>query len=128
MRLLLERARLWRAGRFPVLRRVSGFRIFALMTIVALAPANAAFAQTAGLRSGEAFVTRFSGITSVPGPGGPQLMLDPQGVVGSILDLRAPGRPPEGQHWVNEPQRAPLRAQEVGQIFGVALDDATPPN
>ena len=39
-----------------------------------------------------------------------------------------PGQPPQGQHWINEPQRAPITAGEIGQVFGVAFDDATPPN
>ena len=54
--------------------------------------------------------------------------IDTQGTVGSILDLRAPGQPPQGQHWINEPQRNPVTAAQTGQVFGVAFDDATPPN
>lgn len=78
-----------------------------------------------GLQPGEAFATRFSG--AVPAPDGSP-MIDMQGAVGSILDLRAPRQPAQGQHWVNEPQRAPVSAAQVGQVFGVAFDDATPPN
>ncbi|MFG1479151.1 hypothetical protein V5F53_10860 [Xanthobacter sp. V4C-4] len=48
--------------------------------------------------------------------------------MGGIIDIRAPGRPPRGEHWLDEPQRTPVSAGEVGQIFGIALDDATPPN
>jgi hypothetical protein len=84
-----------------------------------------ALAQNVGLQPGEAFATRFSG-TAQAGSG--QTTIDTQGVVGSILDLRSPGRPAQGQHWIDEPQRAPVTAGEVGQVFGVALDDATPPN
>ena len=47
---------------------------------------------------------------------------------GSIIDLRSPRMPPLGQHWVDEPQRKPVTAGQVGQVFGVALDDANPPN
>jgi hypothetical protein len=99
--------------------------------ILGLALALAAVLLTAGpllaqepLRLGEAFVTRFSGTR--PGAGGPAI--DPNGTVGSIIDLRAPGKPPQGQHWIDEPQRNPVTAGQVGQVFGVALDDATPPN
>src|SRR5262245_21130123 len=81
-------------------------------------------AQEEPLRPGEAFVTRFSG--AVGGPGG--LTINTGGTVGSIIDLRAPGQPPRGQHWIDEPQRKPVTAGQVGQVFGVAFDDATPPN
>jgi hypothetical protein len=85
--------------------------------------AGPGFAQE--LQPGEAFATRFSGTTQ--GPDGLPT-IDAQGTVGSILDLRAPGQPPQGQHFINEPQRAPVTAAQTGQVFGVAFDDATPPN
>jgi hypothetical protein len=50
------------------------------------------------------------------------VVIDPAGTVGSIIDLRDPNRPPAGEHWVSEPQRSPVTAREVGQVFGVALD------
>ena len=78
-----------------------------------------------GLQPGEAFATRFSG--TAPGADGSPT-IDINGTVGSILDLRNPGQPPQGQHWINEPQRNPITAGETGQVFGVAFDDATPPN
>ncbi len=76
------------------------------------------------LQPGEAFVTRFSGTVDQGG----QPVIDLQGTVGSIVDLRRPGAPPSGAEWLNEPQRSPVTAGEVGQVFGVALDGATPPN
>ncbi len=82
-----------------------------------------------GLQPGEAFVTRFSGTTLVTRPNGQiDFAIDQEGTVGSIIDVRAPGRVPVGSHWINEPQRNPVTAKQVGQIFGVVLDDATPPN
>ena len=88
-----------------------------------------AAAQEDLLRPGEAFATRFSGTASVNGPDGkPLIVIDPAGTVGSIVDIRAPGRRPAGEHWVDEPQRKPVAAREVGQVFGVALDAAGPPN
>ncbi|MBV9218180.1 MAG: hypothetical protein JO366_13495 [Methylobacteriaceae bacterium] len=90
---------------------------------------NPAWAQEGGIQPGEALVTRFSGVASTPGPTGkPIYSLDPKGVVGSIVDIRAPRQPPVGQHWIGEPQRNPVRAEAVGQVFGVTLDDETPPN
>ena len=60
-----------------------------------------------GLQPGEAFATRFSG--TAPGADGSPT-IDTDGTVGSILDLRNPGQPPQGQHWINEPQRNPITA------------------
>jgi hypothetical protein len=31
-------------------------------------------------------------------------------------------------HWTHEPQRSAVTAGQVGQVFGIALDDANPPN
>ena len=85
--------------------------------------ATAVGAQSTGMQPGEAYLTRFSG--AVAGPGGP--MIDTSGTVGSIVDVRRPGRPPQGEHWMDEPQRRPVTAAEVGQVFGVTLDGANPP-
>jgi hypothetical protein len=85
-------------------------------------------AQDAGLQPGEAFVTRFSGITATTENGQQYFWIDAGGTVGSIIDVRGPGRPPTGTQWINEPQRNPVTAIETGQVFGVVLDDATPPN
>jgi hypothetical protein len=95
----------------------------AVLLTIALLPLTPAVAQDA-IQPGEAFVTRFSGTR--PGAGGP--MIDANGTVGSIIDLRSPRQPPLGQHWVDEPQRKPVTAGQVGQVFGVALDDANQPN
>src|SRR5262245_28113695 len=94
-----------------------------VLTITALLPTSPAYAQDA-IQPGEGYVTRFSGVR--PSVGGP--VIDTAGTVGSIIDLTAPRMPPLGQHWVDEPQRKPVTAGEVGQVFGVALDDANPPN
>jgi putative ubiquitin-RnfH superfamily antitoxin RatB of RatAB toxin-antitoxin module len=92
-------------------------------------PIDPAAAQQGGLQPGEAFVTRFSGVTQAPGPGGQQVpVINMNGTSGSIIDLRAPGFPPMGIHWMTEPQSNPVTAAQVGQVFGVVLDDATPPN
>src|SRR5262245_55509307 len=76
------------------------------------------------LQPGEAYVTRFSGF--LYGATGP--IIDLNGTVGSIIDVRTPGQPPQGTHWIYEPQRSPVTAGQVGQVFGVVLDDADPPN
>ena len=81
------------------------------------------------MRPGDAYLTRFSGTVEQPGPGGqPTTVINLQGTVGSIINVRSPRKPPRGEHWFDEPQRKPVTAVEVGQVFGVVLDDATPPN
>jgi hypothetical protein len=50
------------------------------------------------------------------------------GVVGSVIDVRAPGRPTRGEPWFGAPQRLSVRAGEIGQVFGIAFDDGNPAN
>jgi len=108
--------------------RPSAYLVGILASFAGLTMEPAA-AQDDLLRPGEAFATRFSGTSSDKGPDGkPIVVIDPAGTVGSIIDLRAPGTRPAGEHWVNEPQRKPVTAREVGQVFGVALDASGPPN
>src|SRR3954465_2544156 len=95
----------------------------ALILSTSLLTAGTALAQQ-GLQPGEAYVTRFSG--TQPGAGAPTI--NTNGTVGSIIEVRSPGKAPQGSHWVDEPQRNPATAGQVGQVFGVALDDANPPN
>src|SRR5215475_516418 len=96
--------------------------------LAVLAAAPGALAQDGPLQPGEAVVTRFSGTTQVPVEGGQATVINPDGTSASIIDVRAPGRPPAGDHWINEPQRRPVTAREVGQVFGVALDTERAPN
>jgi uncharacterized repeat protein (TIGR01451 family) len=95
-----------------------------LAILVLLSFSDASRAQEEALNPGEAFVTRFSGVNGT----GAAATINPDGTVGSIIDLRSPSQPPQGQHWLNEPQRAPITARQVGQVFGVALDDEEAPN
>jgi len=80
------------------------------------------------LEAGEAYHTRFSGTVQEPGPAGPATVIDLNGVVGSIVDLRNLAEPALGQHLIGEPQRAPATAADVGQVFGIAIDDSVGPN
>ena len=102
----------------------------ACLVIFALAPVGPSTAQQRGMQPGEAFVTRFSGVVTTPGQTGqpPITSINVNGAVGSIIDIRAPAFPPTGLHWMTEPQRNFVTAREVGQVFGVVLDDAAPPN
>jgi hypothetical protein len=104
-------------GRQLLLLGAIGFVLFAL-------PA----AAQEGLLPGQAFVTRFSGTATVDTVEGPRTIIDIGGASGVALDLRSPGFPPDGRHWLNEPHLFSATAADVGQVFGVALDDASPPN
>ena len=74
------------------------------------------------LQPGEAVVTRFSQTVEEPdSEGQPVKRIDINGTSASILDIRRPGEPAAGQHWIDEPQRLTVSAGEVGQVFGVAL-------
>jgi len=112
-------------------RKTRAANAFVLGAVVAatLQAAPLSAQQVTPMRAGEAFVTRFSGTTNIAGPGGaPIPVINPGGAVGSVIDLRNPNQPPQGQHWIGEPQRLFVTAAEVGQVFGVALDDAAQPN
>jgi len=94
-----------------------------VFTTVLLLFSGGAGAQQA-LQPGEAYLTRFSGVINDEG----RSVIDTEGAVGSIIDLRYPDRPPQGQQWHDPPQRLPLTAAQVGQVFGITLDDQQPPN
>src|SRR6195256_1508577 len=112
--------------RLSIACRLRGLLRLGLLQAAVLAGAvlSAGLAAAQPLQPGEAYVTRFSGF--LYGATGP--IIDPNGTVGSILDVRAPGQAPPGTHWLCEPQRSPVTAGQVGQVFGVVLDDANPPN
>ncbi len=105
-----------------------GRRRAALAALLLLGATASAFGQQGPLQPGEAVVTRFSGTTSVAVQSGQATIINPDGASASIIDIRSPGRPPAGDHWINEPQRQPVTARAVGQVFGVALDTESAPN
>ena len=81
---------------------------------------------------GDAVVTGFSGVRSPQqvAPGVDPLdktFIDLDGSSVRLIDLSNPGAPPQGQVI---PARNPftVTARQVGQVFAVAQDDATPPN
>jgi hypothetical protein len=106
----------------PRIRRLF-FAFASLTALLSVATSGVARAEP-GLEPGEAYVTRFSGTTSEAG----KKAIDTVGTVGSVVDIRNPAQAPRGQHWLNEPQHDPVTAGEVGQVFGVALDDSETPN
>ncbi len=112
------------AGRTPASRWLARFVAAAVFCVAV----PAALRAQEGLLPGEAFITKFSGTTTVAGPAGPRTVIDQAGVVGTAIDLRAPGFPADGRHWLNEPHLFSVTAGDVGQVFGVTLDDANPPD
>jgi hypothetical protein len=82
------------------------------------------------LIDGNAVVTGFSG-TQPPLPFPPSLndqaTIDLNGPSTRIVDLQAPGAPPQAQLW-NAPKPFTVLANQIGQVFAVALDNASPPN
>jgi hypothetical protein len=84
------------------------------------------------LAPGNAIVTGFSGAPPpaqiAPGQDpGDLTFIDPNGPSASVFNLQAPGAPPQAQV-LPVPNPFTVTAAEVGQVFGVALDNATPPN
>ncbi len=100
-----------------------------LMAVVLGFSLNEANAQAAEIAPGEAFATRFSGTRDLVDDTGSSIkIINEGGVVGSVVDIRSPRRPALSEHWINEPQHLPVFARDVGQVFGIAIDDANPPN
>ena len=83
---------------------------------------------------GDAVVTGFSG-TLVPDPAGlppgsealDETLIDVEGISARILSIAAPGYVWDGRAWAGQNLREFL-ARDLGQVFGVALDDAESPN
>jgi hypothetical protein len=113
---------------------VAVFMRTAALLAAGAAITGAASAQDASgiLAPGNAVVTGFSG---TQGPGTAPQGVDPadlteidlSGPSARIVDLQAPGAPPQAQ-LLTAPKRFTVTASQVGQVFAVALDDATPPN
>lgn len=117
-----------RAGRgeIPMIRyRLSGIRQAALLTSAAISLAtfwqSEAFAQ---LQEGEAYISCFPGVAN---QGQPTAKIDLTQPAGGIVDMRNPAIPPTTTNW-SAPKRKPVTARQVGLIFGIAIDRASPPN
>lgn len=106
----------------------------ALVCAAVLWLATAGWAQSplSGFVDGNAVTSGFSGV-QLP----PQIAIgvdplayatiDLEGAALSIVELQALGGAPAGQV-VEAPKHQTLSARQIGQVFAVALDDATPPN
>lgn len=110
----------------------------ALVAFLLLALPGSALGQTAPpplIGLGNAVVTGFSG-TIAPDPAQPRppgrsiadlIVINPDGASARILDVGNAGAP-----WnaavIPAPSRLDLPAKTIGQVFGIALDDAPAPN
>ncbi|MGI9413855.1 MAG: hypothetical protein ACR2PM_09300, partial [Hyphomicrobiales bacterium] len=111
-----------------MIRRLAGAAACLLLSLT-FTPTPVPAQDGDGLQPGEAYGTRFSGTATEQNAEGEEVtVIDTRGIVGSAIDLREPGHPPKGEHWLTEPQRLPLAAADTGQVFGIAIDDAEPPN
>ena len=105
------------------------------LLIAVIANLGTASAQTssAGIATaGNAVVTGFSGAPPpqqiAPGEDpGDATFIDPNGPSVQVFDLHALGAPPQAQV-IGAPVPLVVTAAQVGQVFGVALDNATPPD
>ena len=108
-------------------------RIAAALTL-ALSLSGPASAQSpAGVYApGEAAVTGFSGAVrpseiALGQDPDARTFIDPEGPSLRVVDLSRMGGPPEAQ-LVGAPKPFTVSAKWIGQVFGVALDDASPAN
>lgn len=117
--------RAYRGGR---LRAV----LFAAVSFGLFACAEAAAQPVGIVANGNAVVTGFSGAmppAEIP-PGvdpADKTAIDLNGPSARVLDLQSPGAPPQAQI-LTAPKPFTVTAGQTGQLFGVALDNATPPN
>jgi hypothetical protein len=93
------------------------------------APAEA---QTPVLHKGNAILTGFSGTAAgaTPAPSGDatdNLFIDLNGASMRLQDISAGGQPPQGQ-LISSPTVYQAKAGDVGQVFGIALDDGRGPD
>lgn len=101
--------------------------LIGLAALVAIGATEVVQAQS--LIPGQAFVTQFSGTKTETGIDGvTRTVIDVSGASGVAIDLRAPGFQPDGRHWLAERHLFQASAGDVGQVFGVAIDDAAAPN
>lgn len=115
--------------------KLTAFSLLALGALLALSPqVMAAETGNSGLLSvGDAVVTGFSGVVEPreePPEGQAQIdetLINPEGISARITSLAAPGFRWDARVWPGENVRE-FVARDVGQVFGVTLDDETFPN
>ncbi|MFZ2155348.1 MAG: hypothetical protein WAV72_04375 [Bradyrhizobium sp.] len=123
-----------RQGNYSSISHVATAAVAVIFAV--LFSVGAAFAQvsppTGIVANGNAVVTGFSGAlppaSIAPGVDpADKTFIDLQGPAARVLDLQAPGAPPQAQ-LLTAPKPFTVTAGQIGQVFGVALDSAPQPN
>ena len=114
----------------------AGSRRAALFAVIAIAFAAPAAAQNPPapakpiLQLGDAVVTGFSGVTAMSSAarGKPEdsFTIDPEGSSLVVFDLSRMNGPDDAR-LVDAPRRFSVQAKQIGQVFGVTLDDGGGP-
>jgi hypothetical protein len=119
--------------RSPAFRRIRYWCVAALVSApICIIPAGLTAQQTPVYSAGNAAVTGFSGalppVQIAPGVDpDKKTFIDLNGPSLRIVDLRNMGGPMQAQ-LVRAPKLFTFPAASIGQVFGVAIDDASPPN
>lgn len=113
------------AGASRALLRVAGSLLLAMAgtSLAFHGVPLVAYAQ-GGIGPGDGFVTRFSGTRTEGGAN----VIDTGGVVGTLVRFHALGGPPRGSVAPVATGDISVTAGQTGQVFGIAVDDAQPPN
>lgn len=98
------------------------FCIAATVFLVAISLPN--LTKVAVQDTGEAIVTSFPGTLGEFG----QPVISRDGGVAHLVDFRNPGLPPSGARLDGISKRMLVTAEEVGLVFGIAVDDAQLPD
>ena len=107
----------------PIYRAfMAAFAVFLTVVFTILSPFPGARAQDGIMSSGDLAVTGFSGTKDVNG----QTFIDTEGVTLKILGISGKGEP--HAQVVDAPVKFQAFARDIGQVFGVALDNAPNPN
>jgi hypothetical protein len=104
---------------------LTAFAVFLSVLFTILSPFTSARAQEGQpgiMVNGDLAVTGFSGTKQLGGTA----FIDTDGASLKVLDVSGKGQA-RGQ-LVNAPAKFQAFARDIGQVFGVALDNATPPN
>ncbi|MDA7947266.1 MAG: hypothetical protein MPJ78_07295 [Hyphomicrobiaceae bacterium] len=107
----------------PVSRAfLAAFAVLLAGIFVILSPIAGARAQEGIMSSGDLAVTGFSGTRDLGG----QTFIDTDGV--SLKVLGTSGKGSASAQVINAPEKFQAFARDIGQVFGVALDNAPSPN
>jgi CARDB len=107
--------------------RIPRSLIAAVAIVAGFSTVMSTWAAEDELHTGDAVITQFSGAYPTQTADAlTQWRIDPDGIVAKVINLQAPDFNVSGEG--QQSTRPLATAAEVGQVFGIATDDATPPN